>query len=115
MNIDITKSQLKSLVVEINTSLKCEKLSFHQQPKTLANMSIKGGNGRLNITPTSSGYDIGLGTQSVAKEMFGFMCDLTNKTTNDKFGFPASKRSPKWEVDSFSLVKKAILQYAKTS
>ena len=115
MNIDLTKSELTSLVAEINALLKYEKLSFHQQSKTLTNMSIKGGNGRLNITPTTSGYDIGLGSQSLAKEMFSFMCNLTNKSKNDKFAFPALERSPKWEVGSFSLVKKAVLHYSKTS
>ena len=114
MNTDILKSQLNTLVAEINASLNCEKLTFHQQPKTDRNISIKGGNGRLTITPTVKGYDIGLSGKSLTAEMYGFLCELTGKAKNDKFGFPREKASPKWEVDSFITVKKAVIRYSKS-
>lgn len=105
---------LIALVTEVNASLNCEKLSFHQQVKTLENMSVKGGNGRLTITPTIKGYDIGLSGKSLTDEMYRFLCELTGKTKNDKFGFPRERRSPKWEVDSFTTVKKAVIRYSKS-
>ena len=114
MNTDILKSQLITLVAEVNASLNCEKLSVHQQTKTLKKISLKGGNGRLTITPTSKGYDIGLSGKSLTDEMYGFLCELTGKTKNDKFGFPRERSSPKWEVDSFSTVKKAVIRYSKS-
>ena len=114
MNTDILKSQLISLVNEINTSLGCVKLSFHQQPKTPRNISVKGGNGRLTITPTEKGYDIGLSGKSLVNEMYDFLCELTGKAKNDKFGFPREEVSLKWEVESFLTVKKAVLRYSKT-
>lgn len=114
MNTDILKSQLISFVAEINESLNCEKLAFHQQSVQKTNISIIGGNGRLYINPTSKGYNIGLSGVSLTAEMYDYMCELTKKDRNDKYGFPALKRLPKWEVESFSIVKEAILRYSKS-
>jgi hypothetical protein len=108
------KTQLLKLVEDVNLSLGYEKLKFNQQPKTPKNISVTGGNGRLTITPTTKGYDIGLSNDSLVDELFGFLCDLTGKPKNDKFGFPREQRSPKWEVESFLTVKKAVLRYSKT-
>ena len=114
MNTDILKSELISLIAEINKTLSCEKLVFHQQSVQKTNISVIGGNGRLYINPTSKGYNIGLSGLSLTDEMYSYMCDLTGKVKHDKFGFPALKRLPKWEVESFSIVKKSVIRYSKT-
>jgi hypothetical protein len=114
-NIETLKSQLKVLVDEVNSSLGHSKLTFHQQKIRKINMSVTGGNGRLCINPTSDGYKIGLSGIPLTNEMYGFMCQLTGKSKHDIYEFPALEKLPKWRVDDFSLIKKAVHQYAKTN
>lgn len=48
------------------------------------------------------------------EEMYDFMCKLTSKNCHDKYGFPAKETLPKWEVDNFKKVEKAVYRYANT-
>lgn len=114
-NVEILKTQLKMLVDDVNSSLGYSKLTFHQQPVSKIKMSVTGGNGRLCIYPTSNGYKIGLSGIPLTNEMYGFMCKLTGKNKHDTYIFPAKKKLPMWIVDDFSLIKKAVQQYAKTT
>ena len=114
MYADILKSQLEQLVDKINLSLGCEKLSVHQQPATEARLSVLGGNGRLCINPTSEGYKIGLSGIPLTNEMYGFMREITGKP-HDIYEFPADERLPKWKVENFSIIEKAVHRYAQTT
>ncbi len=115
MNIEAEKKKLEQLTNTINSLSNSMSIEFHQQNITKKHMSFTGGNGRLCIHPTSKGFDIGLSRKSLSKEMYAFMCVLSGKDHHDKYGFPAEKTLPKWEVDDFEKVKKAAYHYAGLS
>jgi hypothetical protein len=113
-HIEILKTKLLHLEKEINSRKDCNIITFDQQSRTAKHMSFIGGNGRINITPCSGGYDIALSGQSLEKQMYHFMQKLCGRK-ND--GYKQTKPLPHvpfWRVDNFELVKTAVLHYAKT-
>lgn len=112
-SIEIKRQQLQKLIDAVNSSPQRNKIELSEQIKTEKNIDIVGGNGRLNTTLTSKGFDIGLQGISLAKEMYDFMCKLTGKN-HDKYGYPKDKKSPKWEIDDFKKVEAAAYRYANT-
>lgn len=112
-SIEIKKQQLQKLVDRVNSSPQRNKIELSQQRKTEKHIDIIGGNGRLNTSPTSKGFDIGLQGISLTKEMYDFMCKLTGRTS-DKYGYPRDRKSPKWEIDDFKKVEEAVYRYANT-
>lgn len=113
MNTEMVKRQLQNLESEVNSKHNMHKIKFCQQKVIERHMSFTGGNGRLCIEPRYQLYNIGLSGQSLTKEMYQFMCELTGKS-HDKYGYPAKKSLPKWEVSSFETLKKAVYRYANT-
>ncbi len=112
MDIEAKKKQLEKLKDVINLLSVTKEIEFHQQDVNKKNMHFTGANGSLWIHPTLKGYDVGLSGISLTKEMYTFMCILSGKKSHDKYGFPAQKTQPKWEIDSFDSVKKAVYRYA---
>ena len=80
-------------------------------------MSFTGGNGRLRVAPTSDAYDVALVGKSLVKQMYGFMRNLCGrdcddyKQKNERLG---KEDNPYWRVRDFSVVRKAVFEYAKT-
>jgi hypothetical protein len=57
------------LVDELNENLGSLKMKFNQQQVSTGNMSLSGGNGRVWITPCSSGCDVSLSGKSLESEL----------------------------------------------
>ena len=115
MDIEAAKKKLIELVDDVNSLSPSNEVQFHQQDVVKKHMAIIGGNGRLCIHPTSTGYDIGLSGKALEINMYGFMRDLCQKEctgykqTNKRIG---KNDLPFWRVEDFSLVQKAAYHYA---
>ena len=110
-----TKAKLMKLVEEINHENGYEKIEYGEQDRHKERMFIRivGQKESLRIVPTVRGWDVGLMGQSLNKKMYEYMRQLTGRK-HDKLGYRAKEDMPKWEVDNFELVKKAVRWYSKT-
>ena len=107
------KELLLDLIDEINALPGGIKISFHQQPKILRNMSLVGGSGKLYIKPKfSDAYEIALSTRQLTHEIEPFMKVLCGKE-RDGWNHKDTKDEPFWIVNDFDTVRKASYFYAK--
>jgi predicted HNH restriction endonuclease len=112
LDVHETKQRLEKFLKTINTASPTNQFKLQQQDKKKEHIFVAGGNGRLAVQPMSKGYDIGLSSQSLVGEMYGFMVRLCGRECDGYKQTKPKKHVPFWRVDDFGLVEKAILSYA---